>query len=542
MFLRVISVGGGYCDIMKVAFSEDHFMQTLSTLSLPGLVCATLAATTLLPAQLVRAQPALTVYNQNFAVVRDTLPLNLKSGVNRVQVSDTTSLLEPDSVVLRDPAGKRHIQVVEQSFRADPLSQALMLSLYEGQTIDFRVKDGDKSGIVRGKIIRSGYVLGSPPRAGYPYYEAQNGYGAASNQPLIEVDGQLRFSMPGEPLFPALPTDTILKPTLSWVLRSDEAGPLAAELAYVTGGMNWKADYNIIAPQAGSKEALGTGDTLDLTGWVTFTNNSGKTFENARIKLMAGDVNKIDPSNVYARTSFATGAVYGYNGSAEPTVTQKTFDEYHLYTLNEPTTLRDNETKQVEFARASNIKSQSLYIYDGVQLDPNRSNYGYENIRQDESYGTQSNTKVVVSREFANTRENGLGIPLPKGRLRFYRRDSDGQLEFIGENTIDHTPQGETVRVATGNAFDLVGERKRIAYKIDQEKKFVDESFQINLRNRKTTPVEVRVVEHLYRGANWTIPAKSNAFVKNDANTIEFRVQVPPDAEKLVTYTVHYTW
>jgi len=518
-------------------------MQTLSTLSFPVLACATLAATALLPAQRAGAQPALTVYNQNFAVVRDTLPLNLKSGVNRVQVSDTTSLLEPDSVVLRDPAGKRHIQVVEQSFRADPLSQALMLSLYEGQTIDFRVQTGDKSGVVRGKIIRSGYVPGLPPLTGNSYYDAQNGYGTASTQPLIQVDGQLRFSLPGEPLFPALPTDTILKPTLSWVLRSEEAGPLSAELAYVTGGMNWKADYNIVAPQATGGDALNTSDALDLTGWVTFTNNSGKTFENARIKLMAGDINKIDPNNSYARGNFASSlSLAGYGGSSAPTVTQRTFDQYHLYTLNEPTTLRDHETKQVEFARASNIKSQSLYIYDGVQFDPNRSYGGYENIRQDESYGTQSNTKVVVSREFANTRENGLGIPLPKGRLRFYRRDNDGQLEFIGENTIDHTPQGETVRVATGNAFDLVGERKRIAYKIDQGEKFVDESFQINLRNRKTTPVEVRVVEHLYRGANWTIPAKSNAFVKNDANTIEFRVQVPPDAEKLVTYTVHYTW
>ncbi len=518
---------------MDSEFLEKTFqsMKTISHLCATSLVCAAIASR-------ANAQPALTIYNQNFAVVRDSVALDLKRGLNRVQVSDTTALLEPDSVVLRDPSGKRQLQVVEQFYRADPLSQALLLSLYEGKTIDFRVPGSTKNEVVRGKIIRSGYVPTALNARSNSYYDGQNYAGNATSQPVIEVDGQLRFSLPGEPVFPSLPEDSILKPTLNWVLRSDEAGPLRAEMAYVTGGMNWKADYNIVAPQT----AGGEGDTLDLTGWVTLSNTSGKTFENARIKLMAGDVNKIDPS-VSSRDRFALSAGMAYENRAQSNVTEKTFDEYHLYTLNDATTVRDRETKQVEFARAANIQSASLYISDGVQVDANRySNYGFENIRGEQSYGTQSNPKVLVMREFANTKANGLGIPLPKGRLRFYRRDADGQLEFTGENTIDHTPQGETVRVATGNAFDLVGERKRIAYKVDNDKNFADESFQITLRNRKTTSVTVRVVEHLYRAANWTVPLKSNAFVKNDANTIEFRVQVPPDGEKVVTYSVHYTW
>ncbi|BCM93298.1 hypothetical protein IAD21_05189 [Abditibacteriota bacterium] len=505
-------------------------MNTTRLLHLAALI-GTLATT----ATFAKAQPALTVYNQNFAVVRDTLPLDLKPGLNRIQISDTTALLEPDSVVLRDPTGKRQLQIVEQFYRADPISQALLLSLYEGKTIDFRVTKGDQTEIVQGKIIRSGYV---PPVARNPYdgsYTAQS----ATAQPVIEVGGQLRFSLPGEPIFPALPEDAILKPTLNWLLRADAGGPLQAEMAYVTGGMTWKADYNIVAPE----NKTGDSDSLDLTGWITLSNNSGKTFENARIKLMAGDVSRIDPNNGRGLATYALLDSLESRRSAAPTVTQKAFDEYHLYTLNQTTTLRDRETKQVEFARASGIKSSSSYTYDGVQIDPNRySGYGYDSIRQDQSYGTVSNTKVLVMREFANTKENGLGIPLPKGRLRFYRRDADGQLEFIGENVIDHTPQGETVRVAMGNAFDLVGGRKRVAYKINEEQKFLDESFQITLRNRKTTPATVRVVEHLYRGNNWAIPIKSNTFVKNDANTIEFRVQIPPDAEKVVTYTVHYTW
>ncbi len=501
---------------------------------------AALLGTLATTATIANAQPALTIYNQNFAVVRETLPLDLKAGVNHIVVSDTTSQLEPDSVVLRDPTGKRQLQILEQSYRADPVSQAMLLSMNEGKTIDFLVTKGDKTEVVQGKIIRSGYMapvsadgFGGGGFGGSGF----GGNGGSVGQPIIEVNGQLRFSLPGEPLFPNLPTDTILKPNLNWQLRTDEAGPVKAELAYVTEGMSWKADYNIVAPEG----KIGIPDTLDLVGWVTFANNSGKTFENARIKLMAGDVNKINPNSRRGAGGFGGGNFGGgFAARDEAAVTEKTFDEYHLYTLNEPTTLRDRETKQVEFARATGIKSNTLYIYDGAQIDSNR--YDYSSIRQDQSYGTVSNNKIWVMREFANTKENGLGIPLPKGRLRFYRRDADGQLEFIGENTIDHTPKDENVRVAVGNAFDIVGERKRTDYKIDLNKDFLDETFEITLRNHKAVPVEVRVVEHLYRGPNWEITAKSNAFVKNDSNTIEYRVQVLPDTPKVVTYTVHYTW
>lgn len=187
-------------------------------------------------------------------------------------------------------------------------------------------------------------------------------------------------------------------------------------MAYVTGGMTWKADYNIVAPE----NKTGDSDSLDLTGWITLSNNSGKTFENARIKLMAGDVSRIDPNNGRGLATYALLDSLESRRSAAPTVTQKAFDEYHLYTLNQTTTLRDRETKQVEFARASGIKSSSSYTYDGVQIDPNRySGYGYDSIRQDQSYGTVSNTKVLVMREFANTKENGLGIPFPKGAFAF---------------------------------------------------------------------------------------------------------------------------
>ena len=479
---------------------------------------------------------ALTIYNQNFAVVRQIVPLDLKAGLNHVTVSDITYHLEPDSVVLRDPSGKRSLQIREQNYRADPVSQELLLSLYEGKTIDFQVQHGDQTSIVSGKIIRSGYVPHTEAYEGFGtqyQYQQQSYANGAGGQPIIEVGGRLQFSLPGTPLFPGLPDDSILQPTLDWQLVTDKSGPLNAELAYITGGMTWKAAYNVVSPEIG--------DMLDLTAWVTMDNESGRTFENARIKLMAGDVSKIQNQQVYGG-GFG-GAVLASPDASRPAVTEKSFDEYHLYTLANPTTLRDREIKQVEFAHAANVPSTTIYVYDGLQLDPNQYNgWGYDNIRNQPSYGTQSNRKVSTMREFVNSAANGLGIPLPKGRMRFYRRDADGQLEFIGENDIDHTPKDETVRVYTGNAFDLTGDRKQTNYTIDNGSRTADESFTITLHNHKTVPAEIRVVEHLYRAASWTITAKTNTFLKTDANTIEFRVALPPDTDKTLSYTVHYTW
>lgn len=473
------------------------------------------AAALLAPAALT-AQPALTLYNQNFAVVRDHVPLDLKSGVNEVRFGGATAHLEPDSVILRDATGKRTLQILEQNYRNDPVSQELLLSFNEGKTIDFqnlRLKDNTATPeIIPGKIIRSGYVPGG-----------------GMEQPIIEVGGKLQFSLPGQPLFPSLGDDTILKPTLNWLLRADKPGKLDAEISYVTQGFSWESDYNLVAPEKG--------DTVDLIGWITMNNQSGKTFENAKIKLMAGDVNKIQPVQPRAsmRMYAAKAMADGFN---EATVTEKSFDEFHLYTLARTTTLRDRETKQVEFVRAESVKAPSIYVYDGAEAGSRF--YGGRN--NDPGYGTQSNKKVWVMREFVNAETNHLGVALPKGKLRFYRRGDDGQLEFTGENEIDHTPRNETIRVRTGNSFDLVGERKPTDFKTDRADKWMTETFEIKLRNRKKEAVEIRVVEHLYRWNNWKITTNSTDYQKTDAQTIEFRVPVQPDEEKVITYTVHYSW
>ncbi len=486
---------------------------------------------------MVQAEPSLTIYNQNFAVVRDRLDLDLQKGENEVSVTDITAHLEPDSVILRDPTGKRAIQILEQNYRSDPVSQGLLLSLYEGREIDFliNVVEGE-SKTVRGKIIRSGYV---PHQSGINRYGsqyAQRQYITSTNsQPIIEVEGKLRFNLPGLPLFPALADDTILKPTIKWILNTDKRGKLDAELSYITGGMSWKADYSMLAQNAD--------DRIDVIGWVTVDNQSGRTFENAKIKLMAGDVSKIqqDPHAMYEMASMSGRA---FNGQMPAAVSEKAFEDYHLYTLNRKTMLHDRETKQVEFLRANNVRAERIYVYDGAKIDRNRyRGWNSDNIRRNRDYGTECNPKVWIMKEFENTEDNNLGIPLPRGIVRFYKRDDDGQLEFTGENIIDHTPKDETVRVYTGNAFDLVGERKRTDYRISTSDDWLDESFEIKVRNRKEKDsVEIRIVEHLYRWINWEIVEKSDDFVKTDSRTIEFRVNLEPGQEKVVTYKAHYTW
>jgi hypothetical protein len=440
------------------------------------------------------ADPALTIYNGGYAVVRETLPIDLKSGINQVSFAGVTAQVEADSVILRDIKGKAEFQILEQSYRNDPVTQSLLLSLFEGKTLEFiRLETNKPDRVVSGKVVRSGY----DPRG-------------RSVEPIIEVDGKLQFSLPGEPIFPSLGNDNVLKPTLNWKLNSASSSKIDAEVAYLSNGFTWEASYNLVATEKS--------DVLDVVGWVTMNNQSGMTFTDAKIKLMAGDVNRAD-------YPIGVGRGMGSGGARERTVTEKSFDEFHLYTLGNPATLRDKETKQVEFVRAAGVKTERIYVYQGV--------------RRGDRYEPSWSGKVQVYREFKNSEANQLGIALPKGKARFYSQDGDRQLEFVGENRIDHTPKDEVIRVLTGNSFDLVGEH-RMTNTTHQAPLVTLETFEIKLRNRKKEPVEIRVIEYSNRRGGWTLTAQSQPHEKKDATTFEFRVPLKPDEEKVVTYTIRY--
>ncbi|MGA2218268.1 MAG: hypothetical protein ABSG51_09290 [Terracidiphilus sp.] len=480
------------------------------------------------------AQPvALTIYNQNFAVARTLIDLDLHSGVNEVTTTGVTSRVEPDSVILRDPTGKRLVHVIEQNYDAAVVSQEWLLEKYEGKTIDFQVSTPQGIQTVQGKIIRAGFQR----QAEYTFDGQQlNGYNA---QPLVEVNGKMQFQLPGLPLFPAATDGLLLKPTLRWQIQSDKTDRFTAELAYITGGLDWSATYNVVLPASSDV----TGDErADVHGWVTIHNQSGTDFPQARIKLMAGDVAKLRPVNRgYAAQMMAMASAGVVEG--QPQVTQKPFDDFHLYDLNRTVALRDGETKQVQFLDAADVTVRRSYLYDGASTRWQQQAYYGGNVNEQRGYGLdEGNTRVYVVEQFKNSDSNHLGVPLPAGRVRLYRRDADGQMEFVGESLINHTPAEETVKVPTGSAFDVKGSRLQTDFHINQQDRLLDETFEIKVTNQKQQPVNVTVVEHLYRGDNWEIRDKSTDYARRDSHTIEFPLEVPAKGDTTLTYSVRYTW
>jgi len=339
----------------------------------------------------------------------------------------------------------------------------------------------------------------------------------------------VRFALPGQPVFEGIDAGAFLKPSLVWQLFSKKAGDCAVEISYITAGMSWEATYSLIAPEEGS-------DEFDLSGWISLRNDTGITFENADVKLIAGDVQKVREDYEMKRAYPAAVAYAMEDAGAMPE--ERAFDEFHLYTLPRPVLLRQSELKQVEFIRAPGVKGRRYYTYN-----PTVGYACYNNVMPDPDYGTTTDKKVGVRIEISNSETNNLGVPLPKGRLRLYRTDEkDGRREFTGENRIDHLPKNELLKLDMGQAFDLVGERKRIDFSVDTTAKRMTESFEIKLRNRKEAPVEINVVESLYRAANWKITESSLKHTKVDANLIEFVVPVAADSETVLTYTVNYSW
>jgi len=463
---------------------------------------------------LCSAETSLTIYNSNLGVVRDTIPLNLQTGASVVHYDKATAQVLADSVVLRDPSGKIDFSILEQSYRNDPVSQGLLLKLNEGKVITFEkiYPDGTVKSI-HGKIIRSGYAKGR------------------TQSPVIEVDNKLQFSLPGQPLFPSLGDDSILRPTLSWQIDSAETSTFDAQLSYLSRGFSWEADYNIVAPEKGENVAI--------TGWVTLNNNSGTEFKNTKVKLVAGDVNII-PEYGFS-DSFAEGSIALSSSRMEKKekVTEKAFDDFHLYSLPRLLNLKDKEQKQVEFLRASNVKAKKRYIYNP---SPHFRYYG-GSPQTNPLTGQKFPEDILIFWKFKNSKENGLAVPLPAGSVRFYRNDeADNNLEFVGENRIDHTATNEEVEVYTGNAFDLIGEKKVTNFDYKKANSYITESVEILLKNRSKEDKTITVREPLFRWSGWEITESSVPFEKINSNHIEADIALAPDEEKTISYTVKYSW
>jgi len=352
---------------------------------------------------------------------------------------------------------------------------------------------------------------------------------------LRGTDGSI-YSLPAytSVRFPDLPGGLNTRPTLVWDIQSPAGGNHKTRVTYQTGGVTWWADYNLIFNEGADANS----GLLDLSAWVSIINQSGATYQDAKLKLIAGDVNRVQPEmdarmrrEVMMKAVEAPAAAGGF--------AQKDFFEFHLYTLGRPTTLPNNSTKQIElFDQARQIPAKKVLLYYGA-VQP----YFYPSPYTDRNMGVETNKKVDVYLEFKNDKQFGLGVPLPAGRLRVSQLDkADGSLEFIGEDTIDHTPKDEQVRVKLGSAFDVVGERRQVSFSVDTAAKWMEEEIEVKLRNHKSQPVDVVVKENLYRWSNWKILTQTHKYDKEDARTISFPVKVAKDGETVVRYRVRYTW
>jgi hypothetical protein len=440
-----------------------------------------------------------------YAIVRHDRAYDIEKGLHTLRVTDVAALIDPTTVTFSslDDPGTR---VLEQSFQFDLVSQARLIERYLGERITVELPRGDSVDLVEGVLL-----------------------GATDGLTLLMDDGSVQaIRQYGNLRFGQLPGGLITRPTLEWLLDSPSSGRQQTRIAYETQGLTWWADYNITYDE--SKACR-----MDLSAWVSIINQSGASYRNARLKLIAGDVHRAEPSRPEREVMYSAAMAE----DAGAAFTEKAFFEYHLYTLGRRTDLVDNSTRQLQLMPAA----RGIECSKELVFAPTLANryWGYQQLDQD--YGRYRKGEVNVFLRFRNAEEQQLGVPLPAGRIRVMQLDpADDSLEFIGEDVLDHTPRNEDVLIEMGNAFDVVGERKQTDFRIDTRTRNIWESFEIRLRNHKDSEAEIVVLENLYRAANWKIENPTHEYEKESGNRIRFDLSVPSEGEAVLSYTVHYDW
>ncbi len=434
---------------------------------------------------------ALTIYNVNLGLVKDHRELRIPKGTGELKFMDVASQIIPTSVHIRSLVNPDSLQVLEQNYEYDLLNPQKLMDKYVGKEVKLYQKNPftEREEIVTATIL------------------SNNG------GPIFKIGDDITFGHPGRVIFPGVPENLISKPTLVWLLENSLSSLQKVEATYLTNGINWRADYVVTLNDKDDK--------ADLSGWVTIDNKSGAAYKDAHIKLVAGDVNRVKDEAMYQR-----GMLKAAEAAAKPApqFKEEEFFEYHIYTLQRPATVKENQTKQISLVNADDIKVKKELVYYGAQYYY-RSSYG-EII---------SNQKVGVYVEIANKKEDNLGMPLPKGTVRVYKKDSEGSLQFVGEDSIDHTPKDEKVRVKLGDAFDVVGTRKQTDWKKIAYDTY-EAAFEISLRNHKKEDVVVKVIEPI--PGDWKMLSSSHDYKKTEAFTAEFSIPVPKDKETKLTYRV----
>lgn len=435
---------------------------------------------------------AVTVYNDNFAVVKDCRAIVFSEGQNVIKFTDVASAIEPASVSFQCITSPGKINVLEQNYEYDLVGTSSLLNRYLDKSVEVSVKG---SGSDAGKKI-AGVLLTS----------ADGNLIIKTESDGIEI---ISAASVENITLEELPEGLIVKPTLVWLADSAVEGSQNCQVSYTTSQIGWSADYSATLNAAE--------DSLDLTGWVTIDNKSGAAYKDATIKLIAGDVRRITPQppmmeRMYMSDSRAMKA-------AAPAFEEKSFMDYHLYTLQRKSTINNNQTKQIEFiAPALNIPAKKIYLYEREKNEK----------------------KVQVKFEFYNKKENSLGIALPKGKVRVFKKDTDDSLEFVGEDLIDHTPKNEKILLYIGDAFDIAVDYKLLDSRVEKRSKW--EKHSIELKNRKDEKVIVFVDEKFSSWGNWKIEDSTVKYVKTDAQTARFTVELAPDANAVMEYSATQSW
>jgi hypothetical protein len=427
-----------------------------------------------------------TIYNGNLGLVKDTREARLPAGMSEVQFADVAAQIDPTSVHLKsltDPAGLR---ILEQNYEYDLLSAQKLLEKYVGRKV--RLYQGNGSFLEATLLSTDG--------------------------PVYDINGEIHMGHHGQVVFPSLPENLVSKPTLLWLLRNGAATPQRIEASYLTGGITWKADYVVLLNAAD--------DRADLTGWVTIDNKSGATYKDAALKLVAGDVNRAREERTRQALEVASKAAAAAPASRD--FVSEGFFEYHLYTLDGRTTIKDKQTKQLTLMTAAGVPVRKELAFFGAR-DYYRSQYGTP----------MSNQKVSVFVELTNTKANNLGVPLPKGKIRVYKADTSGSQQLVGEDWIDHTPRDERVRIKMGEAFDVVGERTQRDWK-KIGGSIYEVEWEISLRNHKKEDVVVSVIEPI--PGDWEVLRESQPHEKLEAHTLRYQVPVPREGAAKLTYRV----
>lgn len=461
--------------------------------------------------------PAFAWQVPGFAVVRDRRMISLVQGENLVRFTDVAQFIDPTTVALRDLSGSDQnvVRILEQGFQFDLVSSEKLLERYLDRPIqvDLKLGDGHRETI-------SGVLLS-----------------ATQGRLVLKTDQGLRIvSASNDIQLQELPEGLITRPTLLWRLVAPQAGQRTIETTYQTNGLTWRADYNLLLSPDEQQ--------ADLGAWVTILNLSGAAYPDAELKLIAGDVQRIQPQAPQLRRAMDEMALAAW--VAPETFQERAFFEYHLYTLPRRTSIDQNAVQQIAlFPTIHGIRIEKKLVYYG---QPEARWWTFPSPATDRELGQKSNKKVDVYLRFENRENNKLGIPLPAGKIRVYKADQPdspqtiGTLEFIGEDLIDHTARNEEVLIKVGQAFDVTGERVQTDFRTDISRRWMQESFRIILRNAKKELQNVTVRETLYRWVNWKITRNTEPYKKIDARTVHFDIQVPPDGEKTLEYTVEYTW